>query len=63
VIVTEPAFANETWYPFTVATLGSDEVNVQAPVELDVGAVRVIDDEVDKLAVTSGNVPMTGVGP
>ena len=43
--------------------LGSEEVNVHAPVELDVGAVRVIDEAVDKFAVTLGKVPTTGVGP
>ena len=63
VIVTVPAFTNETWYPFIAAMLGSEEVNVHAPVELDVGAVRVIDEAVDKFAVTLGKVPTTGVGP
>lgn len=57
-----PGFNRVAVALFTVAIVGSEEVNFQTPSEFDVGAtkVRVLGRVEEKVVVTSGNTPRVG---
>jgi len=63
VIVVVPGFRSDAVLPLIEATVGSEEVKLHAPRDVEAGATKVREGDADICAVTSGKTPKVGRGP